>query len=195
MNQKIVTILEESLTLKMTLVQDESLIQTIRQIVERTIEALRNNKKILFCGNGGSAADAQHLAAELSGRFYLDRPPLFAEVLHDNSSFLTAVANDYGYEEVFARGVEAKGQEDDILFALSTSGNSPSIVNAAKIAKKMKISVIGLTGKTGGKLKEHCDLIAKIPSSNTPRIQEGHMLVGHIICELVEEIIFKKNDD
>ncbi len=195
MNQKIVTILGESLALKKTILQDESLIRTIHQIVTLTTQALQNSKKILFCGNGGSAADAQHLAAELSGRFYLDRAPLFAEVLHDNSSFLTAVANDYGYEKVFARAIQAKGQEGDILFALSTSGNSPTIINAAITAKEKKMSVLGFTGKTGGKLNDHCDLIIHIPSSNTPRIQEGHMLVGHIICELVEEIMFSQKSD
>jgi D-sedoheptulose 7-phosphate isomerase len=148
---------------------------------------------VLFCGNGGSAADAQHLAAELSGRFYTDRPPLFAEALHVNGSYLTAVANDYGYELVFSRMVEAAGRENDVLVAISTSGNSPSILNAIAAARAKNMKVIGLTGQTGGKMAAIVDLLLNVPSSDTPRIQESHILIGHILCLLVEKQLFEQH--
>ena len=158
--------------------------------MERIVDCYKNNGKVLFCGNGGSAADAQHLAGELSGRFYFDRAPLQAEALHVNTSFVTAVANDYGYDYVFARMVEAWGRQGDVLVAMSTSGNSPSILKAVNAAKKQKMSVIGFTGSEGGTLKDLCDIILKMPSKDTPRIQEAHILLGHILCEQVERILF-----
>jgi len=148
--------------------------------------------KVLFCGNGGSAADAQHLAAELSGRFYFDRPPLDAEALHVNTSYLTAVANDYSYDEVFARLVKAKGKQGDVLIALSTSGNSPNVIKSLIAANERDIITIGLTGESGGKMKSYCRHLINVPSADTPRIQEMHMLLGHIICELVEAKLFSK---
>ena len=187
---QIQAIILQSIAVKNTILSDSELIDLIQKSADWTTEALQNDNKILFCGNGGSASDAQHLACELSGRFYLDRPPLFAECLHGNASFLTAVANDYGYNEVFARGVKAMGRKGDILYALSTSGNSKNILKAVKAAKKIGMKVIGMTGESGGKMKDLCDLILRMPSEDTPRIQEAHIMVGHIICELVEVEIF-----
>mgnify|MGYP000644459796 FL=1 len=154
------------------------------------VDCFKHDGKILFCGNGGSAADAQHLAAEFSGRFYTDRAPLDAEALHVNTSYLTAVANDYSYNEVYARIVRAKGRKGDILVGLSTSGNSANIIEAFKVAKDKGMIIVGFTGETGGKMKPYCDYLLNIPSTDTPRIQECHITVGHIVCQLVEEQLF-----
>jgi len=169
---------------------DEILQENIENIVVKSVEAFRNDKKMLFCGNGGSASDAQHIAAELSGRFYSDRPPLYAEALHVNSSYMTAVANDYGYDETYARMLEACGRKGDILVGISTSGNSPNVVKALKKANEIGLTTIGFTGINGGKINDLCDIMIKIPSDDTPRIQEAHILVGHIICQLIEEEMF-----
>lgn len=169
---------------------DEILQENIENIVVKSVEAFRNDKKMLFCGNGGSASDAQHIAAELSGRFYSDRPPLYAEALHVNSSYVTAVANDYGYDETYARMLEACGRKGDILVGISTSGNSPNVVKALKKANEISLTTIGFTGVNGGKMNDICDIMIKIPSDDTPRIQEAHILVGHIICQLIEEEMF-----
>jgi len=169
---------------------DENLGHTIEEIVELCIVAFRKNKKMLLCGNGGSASDAQHIAGELSGRFYKDRKPLYAEALHVNSSFITAVANDYGYDKTYARMTEAAGREGDILLGISTSGNSLNVVNALKKANEIGLKTIGFTGNNGGKMTSICDYIIKIPSDDTPRIQEAHILIGHIICQLIEEELF-----
>ena len=162
----------------------------IEKIIELSIKAFRNDKKMLFCGNGGSASDAQHLAAELSGKFYVDRPPLNAEALHVNSSFITAVANDYGYDEIYSRMVQASGRAGDILIAISTSGNSTNVIKAIKKAKEIGIITIGLTGKKTGDMDSICDVIIKAPTNDTPRVQEIHILIGHIICQLIEEKMF-----
>ena len=146
---------------------------------------------MLFCGNGGSAADAQHLAAEFSGRYYFDRPPLYAEALHVNSSYITAVSNDYGYDEVYARLLRAMGTDGDVLVAMSTSGNSANVLNAIKVAREKNMLVIGMTGMEGGKMATLCDILLNVPSKDTPRIQECHMLLGHIVCEIVEKELFK----
>ena len=169
---------------------DSNLQINIERIVTNSIEAFKNDKKMLFCGNGGSASDAQHIAAELSGRFYKDRPPLYAEALHVNSSYITAVANDYGYEETYARMVEASGRKGDVLVGISTSGNSPNVVKAMLNAKEIGMLTVGFTGSKGGKMKEICDIMIQVPSDDTPRIQEVHILVGHIICQLIEEEMF-----
>ena len=192
MNPIIKERITESILVKQAVLLDDKLMETIQQVTDITTIALKADKKILLCGNGGSASDAQHIAAELSGRYYLDREPLFAEALHTNTSAVTAIANDYGYDEVFARLVRSKGRQGDILYALSTSGNSPGILNAIKAAKERFMIVIGMTGGNGGKMNGVCDYLIKIPSIDTPRIQECHILVGHIICELVESAIFKK---
>ena len=169
---------------------DEILQENIENIVVKSVDAFRNDKKMLFCGNGGSASDAQHIAAELSGRFYSDRPPLYAEALHVNSSYMTAVANDYGYKETYARMVEASGRKGDVLVGISTSGNSPNVVKAMLNAKEIGMLTVGFTGSKGGKMKEICDIMIQVPSDDTPRIQEVHILVGHIICQLIEEEMF-----
>jgi len=169
---------------------DSNLQINIERIVTNSIKAFKNDKKMLFCGNGGSACDAQHIASELSGRFYKDRPPLYAEALHVNSSYMTAVANDYGYEETYARMVEASGRKGDVLVGISTSGNSPNVVKAMLNAKEIGMLTVGFTGSKGGKMKEICDIMIQVPSDDTPRIQEVHILVGHIICQLIEEEMF-----
>ena len=170
--------------------QDDILQEKIQKIAIKSIAAFKDDKKILLCGNGGSASDAQHIAAELSGRFYADRPPLYAEALHGNSSYMTAVANDYGYEATYARMVEAAGRKGDILLGISTSGNSPNVVRATQKAKEIGMLTVGLTGKDGGKMKDICDIMICVPSVDTPRIQEAHILIGHIICQLIEEEMF-----
>jgi D-sedoheptulose 7-phosphate isomerase len=154
------------------------------------VNAFKNGNKVLFCGNGGSAADAQHLAAEFSGRFYTDRDALPAEALHVNTSYLTAVANDYSYDVVYSRIIKGIGKKGDVLVGLSTSGNSGNIVKAFETAKEKGMITIGLTGATGGKMKELSDNLLNVPSTDTPRIQESHILLGHIICQLVEEQYF-----
>jgi D-sedoheptulose 7-phosphate isomerase len=168
-------------------------LDTIDNIAKEITRALKNGKKVLFCGNGGSAADAQHLAAELSGKFYLERPSLPAEALHVNSSFLTAVANDYSYNQVFERALEGLGREGDVLVAISTSGNSANVVKAIEKAREKKMITVGLTGESGGRMREICDFLLRVPSADTPRIQEAHILMGHIICEIVEKEIFGGN--
>ncbi|MDZ4705041.1 MAG: SIS domain-containing protein [Saprospiraceae bacterium] len=192
MHNRIRQAIGESIQAKEKLLNDPRLLETVEQVIAVCIEAYRQSKKLLFCGNGGSAADAQHLAAELSGRFYFDRPPLFAEALHVNTSFMTAVANDYGYEEVYARMIRAAGQPGDVLFAMSTSGNSPNILKAIEAAKACGMIVVGMTGESGGNMRDRCDYLLNMPSTDTPRIQECHVLVGHTICELVEAGLFKK---
>lgn len=182
--------ISESIAVKQALMEDEVLLGTISQVAFQMERTFRSGGKVLFCGNGGSASDAQHISAELSGRFYKDRPPLFAEALHVNSSYLTAVANDYGYEAAYARLVQAMGQKGDLLFALSTSGNSPNILRAAEQARSQELTVVGMTGRSGGQLKVYCDWLINIPSDDTPRIQEAHILVGHILCEFVESTLF-----
>lgn len=184
-------IVRAHLTVMQQILADQSLLAELEKAVQQAIQTFQNDGKLLFCGNGGSAADAQHLAAEFSGRFYKDRPPLFAEALHVNSSFFTAVCNDYSFDDVFARGVEAMGRKGDVLFCISTSGNSPNVVKAAQQAKQQHVAVIGMTGESGGQLATHCDIILKVPSTDTPRIQEAHILLGHIICELVEAALFE----
>ena len=190
MKLSIKSIISESITAKQKVLADEGLMEVIEEVVKKCIITFEQKGKILFCGNGGSAADAQHLAGELSGRFFIDREPLFAEALHVNTSFLTAMANDYSFEEAYARMVRAAGRPGDILFALSTSGNSENIIRTAADAQKIGMIVVGMTGETGGKLKENCDFLINIPSLVTPRIQECHILLGHIICELVEAEMF-----
>jgi len=171
--------------------EDEALMERCHKMAISLIDAFKNGKKVLFCGNGGSAADAQHLAAEFSGRYYFDRPPLYAEALHVNSSYITAVSNDFGYDEVYARLLRAMGTDGDVLVAMSTSGNSANVLNAIKVAREKNMLVIGMTGMDGGKMATLCDILLNVPSKDTPRIQECHMLLGHIVCEIVEKELFK----
>lgn len=191
MQSKIKEILSAAISVKQQVLQDEMLLQKMEILTDVIVSCFKQDGKLLFCGNGGSAADAQHLAAEFSGRFYTDREPLDAEALHVNTSYLTAVANDYSYNEVYARLVKAKGRKGDILFGLSTSGNSANIIEAFKVAKERGLIIVGFTGETGGKMREYCDYLINIPSTDTPRIQECHITIGHIICQLVEEKFFE----
>lgn len=185
-------IIEDSISVKRLILEDKELLHHISQFADKLIETYRRGGKVLFCGNGGSAADAQHIAAELSGRFYLDRKPLYAEALHCNSSFLTSVSNDYGFENVFSRAVESMSKTGDVLVGISTSGNSTNILNAFEMAKKTGTFTIAMTGKTGGKIAPLSDLLINVPSDCTPRIQEVHIMIGHIVCEIVEKEIFGK---
>ncbi len=185
-NQRI----QESIATKERIMTNEPLLESIEKAAQAWKTTFENDGKVLFCGNGGSAADAQHISAELSGRFYKDRKPLFAEALHVNSSYLTAVGNDYGYDIVFERMVQAMGRKGDVLVAISTSGNSPNIVKAVEAANQIGMTTIGMTGSKGGKMKEICDIILNVSSDDTPRIQESHILIGHILCEWVELALF-----
>ena len=190
MKEHIQQMIETSLHIKQAMAKDESLIALLEEVAKQMISVFQHGGKVLLAGNGGSAADAQHIAAELSGRFRRDRSPLFAEALHVNSSFLTAVSNDYGYEEAFARMVEGMGRPGDLLIAISTSGNSPNILRAVERAHVGEMLVVGLTGQSGGALREEADFWVPVPSNDTPRIQESHILIGHILCELVEQALF-----
>jgi D-sedoheptulose 7-phosphate isomerase len=191
MQEDIKRIVSASITVKQKLLADERLMKTTAEVVDLIVKAFQEGKRVYFAGNGGSAADAQHLAAEFSGRFYTDRHALPAEALHCNTSYLTAVANDYSYDEVYARLIRGIAHQGDILVGLSTSGNSRNMVRAFETAREMGVITIGFTGETGGKMKTLCDYLFNMPSSDTPRIQEAHMLIGHIICELVEREFFK----
>ena len=191
MINKISKVLFDSIEVKQKLLNDKNILEVIKSTVSSIENAFRSGNKVLFCGNGGSAADAQHLAAEFSGRFYLDRKPLPSEALHCNSSYLTAVANDYGYEKIYSRILEGIGKEGDVLVGLSTSGNSENIIKAFEYAKNNKIITIAMTGMGGGKMKEFADYLIDIPSTDTPRIQECHITIGHIICQFVEDKIYK----
>jgi D-sedoheptulose 7-phosphate isomerase len=186
------TSIQNSIKLKSELLNNEQVISDICKAAERIIDCYKNGDKVVFCGNGGSAADAQHLSAELSGRFYYDRPPLAAEALHTNAPYVTAVGNDYSFEQIYARLLQASGKKGDVLIALSTSGNSQNIIYAIEEANKLSMTTICLTGKGGGKLKGKCDILIEVPSNDTPRIQECHMLVGHILCNIVEQTMFPR---
>ena len=188
--EEVISTINSSIDVKRQILKNKDLIITMLKVVEEMVEAFKNDKKVLLCGNGGSAADAQHIAAELSGKFYFDREPLFAEALHVNTSYLTAVANDYSYDEVYSRLVKAKGRKGDILIGISTSGNSENVVRAIKTANSIGMITVGMTGRTGGKIKDVCKYLINVPSDDTPRIQEAHIMIGHIICELVEKELF-----
>lgn len=182
--------IQEAIELKTKILSNEVLIKRIQESADLIVATYRSGNKTLFCGNGGSAADAQHLAAELSGKFYFDRPPIHAEACHVNSSFMTAVSNDYGFESAFARYIQATGKTGDVLVAISTSGNSENIIQAIQVAHQMGFMCICLTGESGGRMSELADILINVPSTDTPRIQEAHILIGHIICELVEAKLF-----
>lgn len=183
-------IIEESISTKQAIIDGGTLMSTTNDIANAITSCYKNGGKVLFCGNGGSAADAQHLAAELSGRFYFDRPPLDAEALHVNSSYVTAVANDYSYDEIYSRYVNGVGKKGDVLIGISTSGNSENILRALKVAKSKGMVTVAMTGKSGGKMKDVVDYLLNVPSTDTPRIQEAHILLGHIFCQIVEEDLF-----
>jgi D-sedoheptulose 7-phosphate isomerase len=188
--QQIKNIVQASVNVKQQILQDEALLQTVESAVNLITQAFKKGNKVLFCGNGGSAADAQHLAAEFSGRFYKDRPALPAEALHCNTSYLTAVANDYSYDVIYARLIDGIGVAGDVIIGLSTSGNSGNILKAFDSAKAKGMHTIGFTGTSGGKMAANSDLLLNVPSTDTPRIQESHIMLGHIVCEMVEANVF-----
>lgn len=190
MKDEIAQIFSNHQSMVASLKSDEGVVAAVETSVETIVNAYKAGNKVFFCGNGGSAADAQHLAAELSGRFYLNRPPLFAEALHVNTSYITAVANDFSFEQIFSRILEAKGSEDDVLVALSTSGQSKNILEALQVARNKKVHTIGMTGNKENPMSSLCDIHIQIPSADTPRIQEGQMILGHIICQYVEAKVF-----
>jgi D-sedoheptulose 7-phosphate isomerase len=189
---KIRNIIKESIVVKELILSDENLISNIEKASQIIIDCYRNGGKVLFCGNGGSAADAQHLAAELSGRFYYDRPALEAEALHVNTSYLTAVGNDYSFDLIYSRILSASGKAGDVLVGISTSGNSKNVLEAQKVAKQKGMKIISLTGESGGEMKNTADCLINVPSKLTPRIQESHIMIGHIICQIVEENLFPR---
>jgi len=184
-------IISASISVKQEILQDDMMLKTTQLVVDAIVKAFRSGNRVYFAGNGGSAADAQHLAAEFSGRFYTDRLALPAEALHCNTSYLTAVANDYSFDEIYARLIRGIAHPGDVLVGLSTSGNSGNIIKAFEAAREKKVITIGFTGESGGKLKNLSDYLFNIPSTDTPRIQESHILMGHIVCELVEKEYFK----
>ncbi len=185
--EKIKAIIQDSIKVKELLLQNENLLRSLSEISDVIVNSLQNRGRIYFCGNGGSAADAQHLAAEFSGRFYIDRKALPAEALHCNTSYLTAVANDYSFDLVYARLIEGIANKGDVLVGLSTSGNSGNIVKAFEAANTKEVITVAFTGLSGGLLKSISRYLINVPSTDTPRIQESHILLGHIICQLVEE--------
>lgn len=186
--------IEQSINTKQAILRNAELIARIEAVADVMVQALKDGKRILWCGNGGSAADAQHLAAELSGRFYYDRPPLNSEAMHCNTSYLTAVANDYGYDLIYSRMIDGACKPGDVLVGISTSGNSTNICNAFRKAKELGVITVAMTGETGGKMKEMADYLLNVPSTDTPRIQESHIMIGHIICEIVEAKMFPKSE-
>ena len=191
--EKLKNIIQASIEVKQSMLQNDELLSGIETVVEVITTCLKKNGRIYFCGNGGSAADAQHLASELSGRFYTDRKALPAEALHCNTSYLTAVANDYSFDVIYARLIDGIGNKGDVLIGLSTSGNSANIVKAFEVARDKGMVTIAFTGLTGGTMKSLSDHLINVPSADTPRIQESHIMIGHIICQLVEEHYFSNN--
>jgi len=180
----------KSIQIKSEILHDEKFLSSIEKVVEIIVEALKSNKKILFAGNGGSASDCNHLATELVSKFYKERKGLAAISLASNNSLLTAIGNDYGYDKVFARQVEALGEKGDILVGISTSGNSKNIIEVFKIAKNLGLIIIGFTGLNPCAMDDLCDVVLKVPSNDTPIIQESHIMIGHLICKIVEEKMF-----
>lgn len=183
-------ILSETIAVKTRILNDPALLQTAKAVGDRLIAGYRSGARVFMCGNGGSAADAQHFAAELSGHFIFDRPPLGAEALHGNSSHVTAVANDYDYEAVFARALEGSARPGDALVAISTSGNSPNVLRAATVARELGVTVVAMTGESGGKLAQLADFLINVPSNDTGRIQESHIVFIHAISEHIEHELF-----
>ncbi len=182
----------ESQQVKQTILGDEDLLGLIEAVAVKCVEVYKAGGKVLIAGNGGSAADAQHIAGELVSRFYFDRPGLPCIALSTDTSILTAIGNDFGMERTFARQVEANGRGGDIFIGISTSGNSKNVVEALKAAKEMEISTVGLTGAAGGVMADLCDYCIKVPSKDTPRIQESHITIGHVLCAIIEESLFER---
>jgi len=183
-------LIKASISVKEQIISDGVMAPILEEVIQIITNTFQNGGAVYFCGNGGSAADAQHLAAEFSGRFYKDRKALPSEALHCNTSYLTAVAYDYSYDVIYSRLIEGIGRKGDVLIGLSTSGNSGNILKAFEMANSMGVITIGMTGAGGGKMKAISNYLIEVPSNTTPRIQESHILIGHIICELVEKNIF-----
>ena len=183
-------LLQDSINVKQAVLAEQAKLAAIAEVAQRCVDTLRSGNKLLLAGNGGSASDAQHIAAELVGRFEVDRKGLPAIALTTNASQLTAISNDYGYEAVFSRQVEAFGAKGDLFIGLTTSGNSANVIAAAEVAKSQGLTIIGMTGASGGKLEALCDVCLKVPSSNTARIQEVHITIGHILCAQIEAALF-----
>ncbi|HEA8037769.1 TPA: D-sedoheptulose 7-phosphate isomerase [Campylobacter jejuni] len=192
LNSYIKTHFADSIKVKSEILNNDKLLDLIKQASLKIINAYKNGNKTLLAGNGGSAADAQHIAGEFVSRFYFDRPGIASIALSTDTSILTAIGNDYGYENLFARQVQAQGNKGDVFIGISTSGNSKNILKALELCKQKEIFSIGLSGNNGGAMKELCDICINVPSSCTPRIQETHILIGHIICAIVEEELFGK---
>lgn len=190
MQSTIQSIIQASIDTKQQVLHDPVMLKSIEECVNIITQAFAAGKRVWFCGNGGSAADAQHLAAEFSGRFYKNRKALPAEALHCNTSYLTAVANDYSYDDIYARLVDGITDAGDVLIGFSTSGNSANVLKAFEVAREKELITIGFTGASGGKMREISHFLINVPSNDTPRIQESHILIGHIICELVEAKLF-----
>jgi D-sedoheptulose 7-phosphate isomerase len=190
MDDKIKNIIRASIEVKEKLLENDGLLRTIEKVVDLLVQTFQKGNRVYFCGNGGSAADAQHLAAEFSGRFYTDRNALPAEALHCNTSYLTAVGNDYGFDVIYSRLIAGIANAGDVLVGLSTSGNSANIIKAFEAAREKSVVTVGFTGETGGKMAALCNHLINVPSKDTPRIQESHITIGHIICQLVEERYF-----
>ena len=182
--------IEESIEAKRRILEDDNIIKMIEQVIEEFVMTIKSGGKILFAGNGGSAADAQHLAAELVGRFYLERKAMAAIALTVDTSIITAIGNDYSYDDIFSKQVEGLGKKGDLFLGISTSGNSKNIIEAVNKAKSLGMKTVSFLGKDGGKLKEMSDISIVVPSNTTPRIQEAHIMIGHIICEMVEAELF-----
>lgn len=192
MREKIKSDVQEHIETAKKLLGDPEILEKIDIITSKIVETYRNNGKVVFFGNGGSASDAQHLSAELVGKLKIDRPMLNSMALNVNTSIITAVANDFSYDEVFSRQIEFLVDKKDVVVGLSTSGNSNNVIKAIETAKSKGSLTVGFTGKSGGRLKNHVDILLNVPSDNTQRIQEMHITVGHIICEIVEKELFGK---
>jgi len=194
-NDAIIRAIGDSISVKKKILEDEGLVNSLHEIADECISAFRQGNRVLLAGNGGSAADAQHIAAEFVGRYAFDRPGLPAIALSTDTSMLTAIGNDYGFDRIFCRQLEANGSKGDVFIGISTSGNSPNVTAALQRARELDIITIGLTGHSGGEMQSLCDYCIQVPSMSTPRIQESHIMLAHIICELVENTLFSGQDN
>jgi len=187
--------INDSISVKQKILEDAALVHSIQQVADECIEAYQRGNRVLLAGNGGSAADAQHIAAEFVSRYAFDRPGLASIAFTTDTSMLTAIGNDYGYDQIFRRQLEANGRQGDVFIGISTSGNSPNVLAALQCAQELGIVAVGLTGQGGEKMQAFCDYCIKVPSTSTPRIQESHIMLGHIICGIVESTLFDRQED
>jgi D-sedoheptulose 7-phosphate isomerase len=188
--QVILREINDSISVKRKILEDAELLHSIKKVANECIEAYTRGNRVLLAGNGGSAADAQHIAAEFVSRYAFDRPGLAAIAFTTDTSILTAIGNDYGYDQIFRRQLESNGRQGDVFIGISTSGNSPNVLAALQCARELGIIAVGLTGQGESKMQEHCDYCIRVPSNSTPRIQESHIMLGHIICGIVEGALF-----